>query len=84
MVGICAVKAAQDRAVGAVVNSSLDSVVWRLVLVTSTTGVSPDTVMVSATAPTRRSALIVAVNVPVSSMPSRLTLLNPCSENVTE
>ena len=35
-------------------------------------GVSPLTVIVSATPPTFRSALTVAVNAPVSSMPSRL------------
>ena len=39
----------------------------------STIGVSPVTVIVSASAPTFMSALIVAVNEPVSSMPSRLT-----------
>ena len=47
-------------------------------------GVSPETVIVSATAPTFSSALIVATNVPVSSMPSRLNALKPVSENVTE
>ena len=51
---------------------------------TSTIGVSPVTVIVSARAPTFRSALTVATNVPVSSMPSRLTVLKPVSENVTE
>ena len=39
----------------------------------STIGVSPVTVIVSSSAPTFMSALIVAVNEPVSSMPSRLT-----------
>ncbi len=40
-------------------------------------GVSPDTVMVSARLPTLRSALTVAVNDPVSSIPSRLTVPKP-------
>ncbi len=55
----------------------------RRALWTSTTGVSPVTVIVSATEPTLRSALIVAVNDPVSSMPSRLKELNPVSEIVS-
>ena len=59
------------------------TVACRLTLWTSTIGVSPVTVMVSSTAPTLRSALTVAVNEPVSSMPSRLTVLNPVSVNVT-
>ena len=42
------------------------------------------TVIVSDTLPTIRSALIVATNVPASSMPSRLIVLNPASVNVTE
>src|SRR5207249_8590996 len=50
---------------------------------TSTIGASPVTVTVSATAPTRKSAFTVAVNDPCSSMPSRLSVLNPGSANVT-
>src|SRR6478735_5674841 len=49
----------------------------------STTGVSPVTVTDSSTAPTRKSAFTVAVNDPASSMPSRLSALNPGSANVT-
>ena len=49
----------------------------------STIGVSPVTVTVSSTAPTRMSAFTVAVNDPLSSMPSRLTVLKPGSVNVT-
>ena len=49
----------------------------------STIGVSPVTVIVSARLPTRSSALTLAVNDPVSSMPSRLTVLKPVSANVT-
>src|SRR4051812_16003600 len=50
---------------------------------TSTIGDSPLTVTVSVTEPTFISTLIVAVNEPASSTPSRLTVLNPESENVT-
>ena len=75
--------AAHDRAVGTVVRVSLLSVVWRLTLWTSTIGVSPLTVIVSATPPTFMSALTVAMNEPVSSMPSRFTVVKPGSENVT-
>ena len=53
------------------------------VLCTSTIGVSPVTVIVSSTAPTRRSAFTVATKLPVSTIPSRLTALNPGSVNVT-
>ena len=41
------------------------------------------TVIVSASVPTFRSALTVAVNDPVSSIPSRLTVLKPVSVKVT-
>jgi len=58
---------------------SLVSTAWRLAPCTSTTGVSPVTVIVSSTAPTRMSVLMVAVVEPVSSTPSRATLLNPVS-----
>ena len=51
---------------------------------TSTTGDWPVTVIVSSRVPTARSALTVATNVPVSSMPSRLTVLKPGKANVTE
>ena len=50
---------------------------------TSTVGVSPDTVIVSCSDPTRRSALTVAVKDAVNSMPSRFTALKPVSVNVT-
>ena len=43
----------------------------------STSGLAPVTVTVSSSAPTRMSAFTVAVNPPVSSMPSRLTVLKP-------
>ena len=50
---------------------------------TSTTDAWPDTVIVSSSDPTFMSALTDAVNAPVSSMPSRLTVLKPVSVNVT-
>ncbi len=84
MPGIRTAVAAHDRAVGTVVRVSLLRVVWRLTLWTSTMGVSPLTVIVSATPPTFMSALIDAMNEPVSSMPSRFTVVKPGSENVTE
>ena len=46
-------------------------------------GDSPVTVIVSSMAPTFRSALTVAVKEPVSSIPSRLTVLKPVSVKVT-
>jgi len=55
----------------------------RIVFCTSTTGVSPDTVTVSAIAPTRISAFTGAVKFASSTTPSRLTVLNPASVNVT-
>ena len=50
---------------------------------TSTCGVSPETVMVSSSAPTFRSALIVMTTSDGTSMPSRTTVLKPVSENVS-
>jgi hypothetical protein len=47
-------------------------------------GLSPVTVMVSSSAPTRRSAFTVALNSEASSRPSRLYVLNPVSVKVTE
>ena len=73
----------RDFEAGIVEIKSFEMVVWRRTLCVSTMGVSPVTVIVSCSVPTFRSALIVAVNEPVSSMPSRLTLLKPVSENVT-
>ena len=56
---------------------------WR-VLCTSTIGVSPLTVIVSASAPTFNSVFTVATKLPDSSMPSRLTVVKPVSDIVTE
>ncbi len=52
-------------------------------LCTSTIGDSPVTVSVSVIEPTRISALTVAANDPVSSMPSRVTVVKPCSRKLT-
>ncbi len=49
----------------------------------STTGASPVTVSVSESEPTLRSAFTVAANDPASSTPSRFSVENPDSENVT-
>src|SRR5688572_7921613 len=49
----------------------------------STSGAWPVTVSVSSIAPTVMSAFTVATNSPRSSMPSRLTVVNPGSVNVT-
>ena len=49
----------------------------------STIGLSPVTVMVSSTAPTRISALMFDVKFGDTSTASRLTVLNPGSANVT-
>ena len=54
-----------------------------LVLCTSTIGLSPWTVTVSSSEPTRSSTSMVAVNDPVRTMPSRLTVLNPWSVKVS-
>jgi hypothetical protein len=50
----------------------------------STTGVSPVTVMVSARAPTRISALMLVTPLPVSSTPSCTTVVKPGRVNVME
>jgi hypothetical protein len=55
----------------------------RLAFWTSTSGVSPVTVTVSAMAPTRISIGIVTVCRPDSSMSARLMLLKPLSVNVS-
>ena len=68
---------------GIVSRTSFVSTRCCVALCTSTIGASPVTVIVSASCPTRRSALTVAVNDPVSSIPSRLNVLNPDSVNVT-
>jgi hypothetical protein len=49
----------------------------------STTGVAPETTIVSSNAPTRSSALTGTVTFADTSMPSRLVVLNPASVKVT-
>ena len=71
------------RAAGSASMTSRVMTVCLVTLCTSTSGVAPETVIVSSSAPTFRSALTVAVNVPVSSIPSRFTALKPGSVNVT-
>ena len=63
-------------------SSSLSTFCWTT-LCTSTVGEAPETVIVSSTAPTRSSAFTVAVNEPVSSMPSRTTVVKPARVKVT-
>ena len=60
-----------------------DSVVCCRTFCRSTTGVSPETVIVSASSPTFKSALTVAVNPAVSSSPSRFNVLKPGKVKVT-
>ena len=73
-----------ERFPGIAATMSALSTVSFCALWTSTTGVSPVTVIVSSSAPTRMSIGIVSVVVPLSSMPSRLTTLKPVSLNVSE
>ena len=81
--GINIMTPAYDLAAGMFEMTSFDTVTCRRTLCTSTIGVSPVTVIVSWTVPTFMSALIDAVNDPVSSTPSRLTVLKPVNEKVT-
>ena len=74
----------KDLPVGIVsITSRVITDCWETLCV-STTGDAPLTVIVSATAPTRSSTLIVAVKPVGSSIPSRLTVLNPGRVTVTE
>ncbi len=57
--------------------------VWARELFTSTTGASPDTVTVSSSAPTARSALTVAANSAGRLSPSRFSVRKPGSVKVT-
>jgi hypothetical protein len=81
--GISSMRPAYDFALGIELKTSLLTVVCRLTLWTSTTGVTPDTVTVSSMVPTFSSAFTVAVNEPVSSMSCRLSELNPVNVKVT-
>ena len=81
--GIVVPTVANDRAVGSASSASFASCFRSELLCTSTTGASPDTVMVSETAPTVRDALTGATNPAEISMPSRRTALKPVSVKVT-
>ena len=84
MPGMSTATDAALRPVGSAARTSAFNTACWFVPWTSTIGDWPVTVIVSATPPTRSSALTVAVNDPASSTPSRLTALNPGSANVTE
>ena len=71
------------RAVGRASSCSRLMVCVRCVLCTSTSGASPVTVTDSSSAPTFRSALIVAVKSVGNSTAWRLMVWNPVSEKVT-
>jgi hypothetical protein len=62
---------------------SRDSTSRLAVVCTSTSGVAPDTVIISSTVPTGSSALIVAVKFASMTIPSRFTVRKPVSSNVT-
>ena len=83
VLGISVMRPAYARADGIAVMRSVPMVVCLRTFCVSTMGVSPVTVIVSASAPTFRSALMTALNAPASSTPSRLTVLKPVSVNVT-
>ena len=72
----------QLLAAGVFATSSPLRICWRAAFCTSTIGVSPLTVIVSSSAPTFKSALIWTVPEPASSIPSRLTTLNPVNVKV--
>jgi len=67
---------------------SADSVSWLITCVfdtlrVSTSGVWPETTIVSAISPTFMSALVVATKLGASCRPSRLNVVNPGSVNDT-
>ena len=72
------------RPVGSSLRTSSLSVVSCTTLRMSTSGACPVTVTVSSTAPTCICAFTVTSTAPLSSMPSRTTVENPGSVNVTE
>ena len=71
------------RELGIADTTSWSMTACRVVDCRLTTGVSPLTVIVSWTPPTAMSALTVKTAVPLSSTPSRTTVLNPGSVKVT-
>src|SRR5262245_40850918 len=81
--GISSSRPFQLRAAGTLATSSPLNTACRVAFCTSTTGVSPATVIVSSSPPTDISVLTVTVPDPLSSMPVRATVLNPGSVNVS-
>jgi hypothetical protein len=69
------------RAVGMVSRVSRDSTSRRAFVWTSTTGVTPETVIVSSIEPISICALIGTLTFEATAIPLRLTVLNPVSEN---
>ena len=81
--GMSSMTAAYPRAVGTDCSRSRSSVRCCFAVCTSTTGLSPVTVMVSSSPPTLSSAFSVATKSAGRTNPSRLTVPNPGSVNVT-
>src|SRR5262252_1794579 len=81
--GVALSSAPTARATGSVWMTLWFMTISRLAFCTSTSGVSPVTVTVSAIAPTRISIGIVTVWVPEIWMFSRRTVVNPLSVNVS-
>jgi hypothetical protein len=71
------------RVIGSEAIVSASTTVSRRVVWVSTMGDSPDTVIVSCSDPTRRSALIGMTPDPETLTSSRLKVANPVSENDT-
>ena len=69
--------------IGRVESTSSVTSVCRRTFCTSTTGAAPVTVIVSSIPPTAMAESTFAVNPVVSSIPSRMIVLKPGSENVT-
>src|SRR5229473_6903597 len=81
--GVSATKAGRVLPLGTESNTSRDTTFREAAVRVSTTGLWPDTVMVSDTDPTLNSALTVAVKFVVSWTPSRLNVLKPARLKVT-
>ena len=81
--GVALSSAPTARATGSAWMRSLFITTSRFAFCTSTSGVSPVTVIVSASAPTRISIGIVTVCLPESSMFARRTVVKPLSVNVS-
>ena len=79
-----AAKLTKLRSVGSTSITSRDAVEILATFCVSTIGVAPLTVTVSSSAPTRRSALTLAVKDAVSTTSSRRTVEKPASEKLTE